>query len=272
MKSKVLLASMICMFMLLTTVACTSNSHTNTNSQLSQQGESVVQDDSGLTSSTSSEMSSEQYPHTKALLEQPARFKSYEVEMKEQHSGGFPIPLPIDIELPIPGLQPGDSNQQPGVPDQLPGMPGRAEPQQPEVPNQSPEQSPDVNASVMAREARVVELTNIERRRYGLSDLQADPSLSNVAREKSNDMRRNNYFSHTSPTYGSPFDMMRDMGVSYSVAGENIAVGQQTPEEVVQAWMNSAGHRENILRRDFTHIGVGYTPQGSYWTQMFISK
>jgi len=85
-------------------------------------------------------------------------------------------------------------------------------------------------------------------------------------------MQQKHYFSHTSPTYGSPFDMMRDFGVTYKSAGENIAQGQQTPQEVVQAWMNSEGHRKNILSKDFTHIGVGYEQTGKHWTQMFIGK
>ena len=85
-------------------------------------------------------------------------------------------------------------------------------------------------------------------------------------------MQQNNYFSHASPTYGSPFDMMRDQGVSYKSAGENIAKGQRTPQEVVQAWMNSEGHRRNILSSNYTHIGVGFDPNGYHWTQMFIEK
>lgn len=85
-------------------------------------------------------------------------------------------------------------------------------------------------------------------------------------------MQQQNYFSHTSPTYGSPFDMMRDFGITYRSAGENIAKGQTSPEEVVQAWMNSQGHRENILNANFTHIGVGYEQNGNHWTQMFITK
>jgi uncharacterized YkwD family protein len=93
-----------------------------------------------------------------------------------------------------------------------------------------------------------------------------------VAQKKSVDMAQNNYFSHTSPTYGSPFDMMRDFGVTYRTAGENIAQGQRTPQEVVNAWMNSAGHRQNILSTNFTHIGVGYEKSGNHWTQMFIGK
>ena len=85
-------------------------------------------------------------------------------------------------------------------------------------------------------------------------------------------MQKNNYFDHNSPTYGSPFDMMKKFGISYKSAGENIAQGQRTPEEVVQAWMNSAGHRANILNSGFTHIGVGYVESGNYWTQEFITK
>ncbi|MCD7035441.1 CAP domain-containing protein [Metabacillus sp. GX 13764] len=121
-------------------------------------------------------------------------------------------------------------------------------------------------------EKKVVDLTNAEREKQGLKPLQADEKLSQVARAKSEDMQKNNYFDHQSPTYGSPFDMMKKFGVTYQSAGENIAMGQQTPEEVVQAWMNSEGHRKNILNPDFTHIGVGYVKDGNYWTQEFIGK
>ncbi|WP_078414858.1 SafA/ExsA family spore coat assembly protein [Priestia abyssalis] len=124
-------------------------------------------------------------------------------------------------------------------------------------------------------EQQVVQLTNQERAKYGLKPLVSDWELARVARFKSDDMRDKNYFSHTSPTYGSPFDMIKNFGITYRSAGENIAAGQKTPEEVVQAWMNSSGHRANILNKDFTHIGVGYSKGGSYgvyWTQMFMSK
>lgn len=83
-------------------------------------------------------------------------------------------------------------------------------------------------------------------------------------------MKDNNYFSHTSPTYGTPFEMMRSLGISYSSAAENIAMGQSTPQAVVDAWMNSEGHRANILNANFTQIGVGYVANGNYWTQWFI--
>lgn len=121
-------------------------------------------------------------------------------------------------------------------------------------------------------ERDVFNLTNDERTKNGLAPLQVDTELSKVAREKSQDMATNNYFDHNSPTYGSPFDMMRSFGVSYRTAGENIAKGQRSPEEVVNAWMNSPGHRENILNANFTHIGIGYVEQGNVWTQQFIGK
>ena len=121
-------------------------------------------------------------------------------------------------------------------------------------------------------EQQVFELTNQERAKNGLQPLQIDYELSRVAREKSRDMQVNNYFDHNSPVYGSPFDMIQSYGISYRTAGENIAKGQRTPEEVVNAWMNSPGHRENILNSSYTHIGVGYVEQGNYWTQQFIGK
>lgn len=96
--------------------------------------------------------------------------------------------------------------------------------------------------------------------------------LSRVARYKSQDMKDNRYFSHTSPVYGSPFQMMKDFGITYRSAGENIARGQRSPQAVVNAWMNSSGHRANILNASFTQIGVGYVADGNYWTQMFIGK
>lgn len=122
-------------------------------------------------------------------------------------------------------------------------------------------------------ENQVIQLTNAERTKRGLAPLKADWQLSRVARYKATDMRDKNYFSHTSPTYGSPFTMIKDFGISYTAAAENIAAGQTTPQAVVTAWMNSPGHRANILNSSYTKIGVGYAKGGSYgayWSQMFI--
>jgi len=124
-------------------------------------------------------------------------------------------------------------------------------------------------------EEEVLSLVNQERSKIGLKPLQMDWELARVARMKSEDMAKKNYFSHTSPTYGSPFDMMKQFGISFRTAGENIASGQTTPKEVMESWMNSQGHRANILKPDYTHLGVGYYRGGSYghmWTQMFIAK
>ncbi|MBR4770957.1 MAG: LysM peptidoglycan-binding domain-containing protein [Clostridia bacterium] len=124
--------------------------------------------------------------------------------------------------------------------------------------------------AVSAFEREVVDLVNEIRAAEGLGKLEENWELSRVARFKSKDMREKRYFSHTSPTYGSPFEMMRAFGLAYRTAGENIAMGYPTPRSVVDGWMNSEGHRANILNPSFTVIGVGYVEQGHYWTQMFI--
>ncbi|HAT4772197.1 CAP domain-containing protein [Clostridioides difficile] len=124
-----------------------------------------------------------------------------------------------------------------------------------------------------AYQKEVVDLVNIERAKAGLNPLTLDSSISNVATKKSQDMIDNNYFSHNSPTYGSPFDMLKKFGISYKTAGENIAMGQKTPKEVVNAWMNSEGHRKNIMNPNFSKIGVGVAQKSGgsiYWTQIFV--
>ena len=131
---------------------------------------------------------------------------------------------------------------------------------------------PTTEASVLKYEKEVVRLVNEIRVQRGMRELTYNWELSRVARYKSEDMRDNSYFSHTSPVYGSPFQMIKAFGITYRTAGENIARGQRTPEEVVNAWMNSSGHRANILNPSFTEIGVGYAASGNYWTQMFIGK
>ncbi len=129
---------------------------------------------------------------------------------------------------------------------------------------------PETNAAVRAYEQEVVRLVNAERTKHGLDALTEDWELSRVARYKSQDMHDRGYFSHTSPTYGSPFQMIRAFGLSYRTAGENIAMGYATPAAVVNGWMNSEGHRANILNASYTKIGVGYVSDGNYWTQQFI--
>lgn len=131
---------------------------------------------------------------------------------------------------------------------------------------------PDKDSQVSSYESEVVRLVNEHRVKNGLEKFTEDWELSRVARYKSQDMKDNKYFSHTSPVYGSPFEMMKNFGISYRSAGENIAKGQATPQTVVNAWMNSSGHRANILNSSYTTIGVGYVKDGNYWTQMFIRR
>ena len=129
---------------------------------------------------------------------------------------------------------------------------------------------PQVDEAVLAYENEVIRLVNVQRSQNGFSPLTANWELSRVARYKSQDMADNRYFSHTSPTYGTPFQMMKSFGLRFRTAGENIAYGQRTPQAVVNAWMNSSGHRANILNASYTQIGVGYVAGGNYWTQMFM--
>lgn len=124
-------------------------------------------------------------------------------------------------------------------------------------------------------ENEVIRLVNEERSKNGRSPLASNNELNRLARLKSEDFVKNNYFSHSSPTYGTPFDMMRDNGISFTAAGENIASGQKNAEEVMKHWMASSGHRENILNPTYNQIGVGVAKdnQGKlYWTQMFIKS
>lgn len=139
--------------------------------------------------------------------------------------------------------------------------------------NNETEELKEETSAVGSYEQQVLDLVNQERSKAGLNALTLSTKLSSVAELKAEDMRDKNYFSHTSPTYGSPFDMMKQFGISYSAAGENIAKGQRTPESVMNAWMNSSGHRANILSSNFEQIGIGYTTDSNgntYWVQMFI--
>ncbi|HHU43994.1 MAG: SafA/ExsA family spore coat assembly protein [Bacillota bacterium] len=124
-----------------------------------------------------------------------------------------------------------------------------------------------------AMEDEVIRLVNQERQKRGLHALSYDWQVARVARIKSQDMIENRYFSHTSPIYGSPFNMLKAFNIRYTVAAENIAYGQRSAWEVVNVWMNSPGHRQNILNPSVTKIGVGIarTYNGVYYfTQIFI--
>ena len=266
----------------------------------------VAREDDNI-SATKTTLSSDKYPHTRAILIQEAKFKEIpynqagdEKANQENQAGNHkgervtkrntnPQDLPNVRKEVREGIRQRisrgewwpnvkrrqDRNQQ-AIPDQNP--PANQQPDEnikqeekagtPPPPDEK--QAQETRISEFAQ--RVIDLTNEHREANGLKPLTHDPELSRVAQQKSVDMHQNNYFSHTSPTYGSPFDMMRDSGIEYKTAGENIAQGQRTPEAVVEAWMNSSGHRANILNPDFTHIGVGVEKDEYHWTQMFIGK
>lgn len=133
---------------------------------------------------------------------------------------------------------------------------------------------PDIR-SAQTQENEVARLVNIERSKAGLSPLKLNWELSRVARVKSQDMSDKNYFSHNSPTFGSTFSLIGKYGIVYSAAGENIAYGYSTPASVMSGWMNSPGHRANILGRQYNQIGVGMVKNSKgqiYWTQVFIKQ
>ena len=123
-------------------------------------------------------------------------------------------------------------------------------------------------------EKEVFDLINKQRTNNGLAALKNDSEVQRVARIKAQDMVDNNYFSHTSPTYGSPFDMLKSFKISYKTAGENIA-GNSSNSSAVTAWMNSSGHKANILNSNFNYTGIGVVSSNKYgkiYVQMFIGK
>ena len=132
---------------------------------------------------------------------------------------------------------------------------------------------PDERQAESTQAEAVLKLVNAERAKVGLQPLTLSEKLTNIAYTKAKDMADKGYFSHQSPTYGSPFDMLKQFGVSYSYAGENIAAGQKSAEEVMNSWMNSSGHKANILNKNYTQLGVGFYRGGEYgteWVQLFI--
>ena len=195
------------------------------------------------------------------------------------------VPRVPQVQQPQQAQQPQqqDQAQQPEAQQPQAQQP-KAQPQQAQQPQaqqpqaQQPQQqqtpAPQTTNKLSAQEQQMVNLVNQERTKNGLNALIVDLEVARVAGVKSQDMADNNYFSHNSPTYGSPFDMMKKFGINYLHAGENLA-GNASVEKAHTALMNSAGHKQNILSPNFTHIGVGVRTSSKYgylYTQMFISK
>ena len=251
-----------------------NNNNATSNKTARNQNYNNTKDNPNLSSLKTSQ-SSNQYPHTRAVLMQEARYQFIPVNPNLDNRLQALLRQGKEIVQAPEALIQQQPNQAPTQQQQAPAQQQQQTPaqrQQQAPAQQQQQQAAPAPANVSQAVQQVIDLTNEQRRKNGLPALKADTQLSGVAQKKSVDMQQKGYFSHTSPTYGSPFDMMRDNGVTYKTAGENIAQGQRTPQEVVNAWMNSEGHRKNILSRDFTHIGVGYEATGHHWTQMFIGK
>ena len=140
--------------------------------------------------------------------------------------------------------------------------------------NNQNEKSSQTNINLTNDEQEVLKLINQQRANNELQALKIDNEVQRVAKIKAQDMVNNNYFSHTSPTYGSPFDMLKSFKISYKTAGENIA-GNSNNSNAVTAWMNSPGHRSNILNSNFNYTGIGVVAGSKYgkiYVQMFIGK
>ena len=158
---------------------------------------------------------------------------------------------------------------QPG--EELPAQPPEEEtPPAEEAPPQEEPDAPEESGGVQEAAEAVAALVNAARRDAGLSELELDADLCAAAQARAQEIAQS--VSHTRPDGSSCFTILEEFGISYRAAGENIAMGQRTPEEVMDGWMNSSGHRANILNGTFTSIGVGYYVDGAgaaHWVQIF---
>lgn len=195
----------------------------------------------------------------KGLLGQNGENRDLKPFIEEIYKNSGSLPLPPYCERP-------ECPEQPEIPD-VPIVPD--EPIQPDQPDISDNESSEDDRSRFAQE--ILRLVNQERANAGLEQLKMNDGAQKAAQVRAKEQERK--FSHTRPDGSSCFTALSDAGVSYQYAGENIAYGQKSPTEVMKGWMNSSGHRANILSKDFTQIGVGVYEGGNgtyYWTQMFI--
>lgn len=171
-------------------------------------------------------------------------------------TGTVPSPTPAPAPTPTPSPVPAPAPTPAPAPSPTP----------------VPAPTPATGSSQTAMQTEMLGYINAARAAANLAPLALDQNLCAGAYLKSKDMAENNYFSHTSPTYGSPFDMMKSQGIVYRTAGENIAKNTSV-KGAHDAFMNSAGHRENILRSSFGKVGLGFYQKGSYLyvTQWFTN-
>ena len=187
-------------------------------------------------------------------------------ELPEEHPDETPEEIPEEEETPeLPEEHPEET------PDNTPQLPEDSRPD--ETPDNGTDQTPEDNTGSMQGDfaSQVAALVNAERAKYGLSALTVDTKVQQAALVRAKETAQS--FSHTRPNGSSFSTVLTEAGVSYRTAGENIAYGQTTPQQVMNAWMNSSGHRANILNANYTTIGVGYTVINgtAYWAQLFTA-
>ena len=187
-------------------------------------------------------------------------------EMPEEPPEEQPDETPDETPEETPDEQPEET------PDNTPQLPEGSRPE--ETPDNGTEQNPEDNNNGTSQgdfASQVVALVNAERTKQGLSALTIDTKVQQAALVRAKESAQS--FSHTRPNGSSFSTALTEAGVSYRRAGENIAYGQSTPQQVMNAWMNSSGHRANILNANYTTIGVGYTVINgtAYWAQLFTA-
>lgn len=131
-----------------------------------------------------------------------------------------------------------------------------------------------IQIDLSENEKKLLSLINDERKKNNLSELIIDENLQNVARLKAKDLVENNYFSHISPTFGTPFEMLKNNGINYKTASENIA-GNSSIEGAVSSWMNSESHKKNILSNEFNYTGLAVVDSiayGNIVVELFVGK
>ena len=191
-------------------------------------------------------------------------------EMPEETPEEQPDETPDNTPDETPDEQPDETPEE--TPDNTPQLPEGSRPE--ETPDNGTEQNPEDNNNGTSQgdfASQVVALVNAERAKQGLSALTIDTKVQQAALVRAKESAQS--FSHTRPNGSSFSTALTEAGVSYRTAGENIAYGQSTPQQVMNAWMNSSGHRANILTANYTTIGVGYTVINgtAYWAQLFTA-
>lgn len=183
-------------------------------------------------------------------------------------------PTEKPVATPVPTVKPTEKPVATPAPTAKPTEKPTVTPAPTAKPTTKPTAAPS-SSSEAAMEEEVLRLVNEERAKQGLGALKRASDLDNLARAHSADMIKRNFFDHTNPDGQSPFDRMRAAGISYRAAAENIASGQTSAQSVMNAWMNSSGHRKNILNSTYTEIGIGAVKSSAgkiYWTQEFVKR